>query len=107
RYLVLIIALISAKSAKEDGTSKKTLYERTFRTAEYFCYDPETEQLEGWRLGPRQRYRAIPPNERGWREAEEVGLWLGTWRGLYQGYEAVWLRFFDADGPLVPTPPQA
>jgi Uma2 family endonuclease len=107
RYPDLIIELLSATTAEEDPTTKKTLYERTFRTAEYFCYDPETEQLEGWRLGPRQRYRAIAPNERGWREAEEVGLWLGTWRGVYQGYEAVWLRFFDSEGRLVPTRAEA
>jgi hypothetical protein len=40
-------------------------------------------------------------------ETEELGLWLGTWRGQYQGYEAVWLRFYDAEGRLVPTRAEA
>jgi Uma2 family endonuclease len=102
RYPDVIIELLSPTTAAEDRTTKKALYERTFRTAEYFCYDPQTEQLEGWRLGPRRRYRPAPPNERGWMEVEELGLWLGTWKGQYQGYEAVWLRFYDADGRLVP-----
>jgi hypothetical protein len=34
-------------------------------------------------------------------------LWLGTWRGQYQGFEALWLRFYDADGRLVPTRAEA
>jgi hypothetical protein len=33
----------------------------------------------------------------------EQGLWLGTWRGQYQGFDAVWLRFYDAEGRLVPA----
>jgi Uma2 family endonuclease len=103
RYPDLIIELLSPTTAQEDRTTKRTLYERTFRTFEYFCYDPDAEQLEGWRLGPRQRYRATEPNERGWMEVEELGVWLGTWRGQYQGFEAVWLRFYDAEGRLVPT----
>jgi Uma2 family endonuclease len=107
RYPDLIIELLSPSTAAEDRTTKKALYERTFRTAEYFCYDPQTAQLEGWRLGPRQRYRQIPANERGWMEVEQVGLWLGTWRGRYRGYEEVWLRFYDTDGRLVPLQSEA
>jgi Uma2 family endonuclease len=107
RYPDLIIELLSPTTARGDRTTKKTLYERTFRTFEYFCYDPHAEQLEGWRLGPRQRYRTISANERGWMEVEELGVWLGTWRGQYQGFEAVWLRFYDADGRLVPTQVEA
>jgi Uma2 family endonuclease len=107
RYPDLIIELLSPTTVNEDRTTKKTLYERTFHTAEYFCYDPQSAQLEGWRLGPRQRYRSIRPNDLGRMEAEEVGLWLGTWKGEYQAYEAVWLRFFDADGRVVPTRAEA
>jgi Uma2 family endonuclease len=103
RYPDVIIELLSHTTAEEDRTTKKALYERTFRTSEYFCYDPEAEQLEGWRLGPRRRYRTIPPNERGWMEVEELGLWLGPWRGQWQGFDAVWLRFYDSEGRLVPT----
>jgi Uma2 family endonuclease len=107
RYPDLIIELLSPTTAREDRTTKRTLYERTFRTFEYFCYDPDAQQLEGWHLGPRQRYRTISANERGWMEVEELGLWLGTWRGQSQGFEAVWLRFYDADGRLVPLHSEA
>jgi Uma2 family endonuclease len=103
RYPDLIIELLSPTTAREDRTTKKALYERVFGTSEYFCYDPDTAQLEGWRLGPRKRYRAIAADEQGRMEAEELGLWLGTWRGTYLGFEATWLRFYDAEGRLVPT----
>jgi Uma2 family endonuclease len=107
RYPDVIIELLSPTTAKEDRTTKRVLYERTFRTHEYFCYDPETEQLEGWRLGIRTRYGTILPNERGWMEVEELGLWVGTWKGQYHGYEATWLRFFNGDGQPVPTRAEA
>src|SRR5262249_31659592 len=39
RYPDVIIELISSSSAERDRTTKKRLYERTFRTPEYFCCD--------------------------------------------------------------------
>jgi Uma2 family endonuclease len=107
RYPDMIIELLSPSTRIVDRTTKRIIYERIFRTAEYFCYDPLTEQLEGWRLGDRQRYRDIPTDERGWMWVEELGLSLGTWRGTYQGYEAVWLRFYDTEGNLVPIHAEA
>lgn len=97
----------SPTAAEEDRTTKRTLYEQTFRMYEYFCYDPEAERLEGWRLGQRGRYRSIRPNERGWMHVEKLDLWLGTWRGPYQGFDALWLRFYDSEGSLVPLRSEA
>ena len=97
RYPDVIIELLSPTTAVEDPTTKRTLYERTFRTHEYFCYDPQTQQLQGWRLGERGRYREIEPDPRGWMWVEELELWLGPWRGPYLGAEEVWLRFYDAE----------
>jgi Uma2 family endonuclease len=107
RYPDLIIELLSPTTAKIDRTTKKKLYERTFRTYEYFCYDPDTQKLEGWRLGERGRYRSIPVNERGWMWSEELQLWLGTWEGKHVRHKGVWLRFFDANSQLVPTREEA
>ena len=57
-YPDVIIELLSPTTAKEDRTTKKRIYEQTFHTSEYYLYDPDTQQLEGWRLGPRKRYKA-------------------------------------------------
>src|SRR5262245_40819051 len=48
RYPDLIIEYLSPSTAENDLTIKKTLYERTFRTPEYYCYDPATTHLDGW-----------------------------------------------------------
>lgn len=107
RYPNVIIELLSPSTADEDRTTKKTLYERTFRTPEYICYDPQSQQLEGWRLGGRQRYRSISADGRGWLWLEELDLWLGPWTGEYQGATAVWLRFYDHEGRLALTRAEA
>jgi len=103
RYPNLIIELSSPSTAEIDRTEKKDLYEQTFRTPEYFIYDPFTQKLEGWRLDAQQHYQPLTPDERGWIWSEELGAWLGTWRGSYNGSnEQVWLRLFTAEGELVP-----
>jgi len=101
RYPNLVIELSSPTTAKQDHTTRKELYERVFQTAEYFIYDPFTQVLEGWRLA-KKRYRRIKPNAQGRFWCEELRLWLGTWRGEFQGHDEIWLRFYDAGGNVVP-----
>jgi len=96
----LIIELLSPTTEAEDRTKKKDIYEKIFKTHEYFWYDPGEQQLVGWRLN--QRYRAIPAEE-GRQWSEQLSWWLGTWQGTWNGHEEIWLRFFDRDGKLVPT----
>jgi Uma2 family endonuclease len=98
----VIIELTSPSTAREDHTIKKDLYEQTFRTPEYYCYDPFKHRLEGWRLDAEGRYRDIPTDARGWMWSEQLGLWLGKWQGIFQGQDTTWLRFYDAEGNLVP-----
>ncbi|MFN4259606.1 MAG: Uma2 family endonuclease [Gemmataceae bacterium] len=97
----MIIELLSSSTAEMDRTTKKAVYERTFRTPDYFCYDPETLRLEGWRLAG-QDYQPLTPNEHGRWWCAELGLWLGTWEGPYKTVHRTWLRFFDPQGQVVP-----
>jgi Uma2 family endonuclease len=97
----LIVELLSPSTADVDRTVKKELYGRIFRTGEYFCYDHDSGELEGWRLAGSE-YRAIAADERGWMWSETLKLWLGRWQGPYADLDDVWLRFFDAEGTLVP-----
>ena len=103
RYPDVIIELLSPRTATEDRTTKKSIYERVFHTPEYYCYDPDTQQLEGWRLAGC-RYQALAPDAQGWLWCESLGLWLGTWTGTYLEQQAVWLRFYDSSGQVVPAP---
>ena len=106
RYPDVIIELMSPSTAQEDLGRKKELYERTFHTAEYFCYDPEEQRLYGWRLG-EPGYLPLRVNEQGCVWSAQLDAWLGTRPGLYHQEQAVWLRLFDADGRLILTEAEA
>lgn len=101
KYPDVIIELLSPSTAVEDRTTKKGVYERIFKTSDYFCYDPDSQELEGWQL-VKHRYQTLAANDRGWLWSEELQLWLGRWDGPYQGQVATWLRFYDAHGVVVP-----
>ena len=102
----LIVELMSPSTAQEDLTTKKDLYERTFRTPEYYAYDPQTFTLYGWRL-QNMHYVALQPNREGQLWSSELDGWLGLWRGTYLNVDARWLRLFEADGTLCPTEGEA
>jgi Uma2 family endonuclease len=106
RYPDVILALLSPSTAEEDRTTKKDIYEQTFRTPEYYCYEPDARQFQGWRHDG-QHYQPIAPNERGWLWCEQLGLWLGTWEGVFQNQRATWPRFYDPQGVLIPTAAEA
>jgi hypothetical protein len=106
RYPDVVIELLSPKTAIENRTTKKDIYERVFHTAEYYCYDPATQQLEGWRL-EGGRYRPLTPNTQGWLWCEQLQLWLGPWSGPYLTNQATWLRLYDTAGQMVAIPAEA
>lgn len=101
-YPDLIIELLSPTTAEMDKTIKKTLYERTFHTAEYFCYDPDSQELLGWHLRDNE-YEPLTPDPHGRLWSNVLQLWLGKWAGDFRRERGVWLRFFDSAGELVPT----
>jgi Uma2 family endonuclease len=98
----VIVELLSPSTAKKDRTEKKDLYCRVFGTAEYFLYDPDTRKLEGFRLAGRS-YLPILPDGNGRLWSEQLGAFLGVWRGLMKDREYDWLRLFRPDGSLVPS----
>ena len=102
RYPDVIVELASPSTMTTDLGVKKLLYERTFHTQEYFCYDPGTTRLFGWQL-THGRYVELQPNEHGWLWCEEIGVWLGSWQGEFQRVHARWLRFYTNAGQLVLT----
>ena len=108
RYPDVIVELLSDSTRNVDLSKKKRIYERQFRTPDYFVYDPFDENsLQGWHLGANQRYQPLETNEQGWLWCESLGLWLGIWQGTIDRETAAWLRFYDSDGNLVPLPEEA
>ena len=67
-------------------------------TPNYFWFDPNSLELQGFRLIEGQ-YQAISPNDQGYLWSEQLGLYLGIFDRK--------LRYFTANGQLVPTPQEA
>jgi hypothetical protein len=88
------VEVISLSTAKVDKGLKKEIYQNTFRTPEYFWYDPYKPELVGFRL-KNAKYQRIRPNKRGHLWSEQLGLYLGIHEKL--------TRFFHPRGELVPT----
>lgn len=107
-YPDVIVELLSPSTPTVDKSIKKDLYERVFRTADYFIFDPfDPTSLAGWHLVGRQ-YQPLWANERGWLWCESLNLWLGTWEGRIDREPAngdcFWLRFYDPNYNLVLLP---
>ena len=102
RYPNVIVELQSPSTASYDEGRKKTLYEQTFRTPDYFCVDPVAMELKGWHLA-NKHYATLTANDQGRLWCNELGMWLGWWEGIYQGKSGTWARLFDRDGDLVLT----
>jgi Uma2 family endonuclease len=103
RYPDVIVELMSPSTASVDIGAKKDIYERIFRTSDYFVYDPfNPNSLRGWHLDIDRGYQELTPNEQGWLWCQRLGLWLGNWQGTIQRETTTWLRFYDNQGNLVP-----
>ena len=108
RYPDVIVELMSPSTARIDKNKKKDIYEQIFRTPDYYVFDPfNPDSLQGWHLNKNQQYEELKKNKRGWLWCQSLGLWLGTWSGTIQRETAVWLRFYDGEGNLVPLPEEA
>nr|WP_204150748.1 Uma2 family endonuclease [Leptolyngbya sp. CCY15150] len=95
KYPNVIVELLSDSTAKTDRGLKKQIYQDTFRTPDYFWFDPHSLEFEGFHLVDGT-YQTLEPTEQGWRWSQQLGLYLG----VYQAQ----LRLFSAVGDLVPTP---
>jgi Uma2 family endonuclease len=104
RYPDVIFEFLSPSTRRIDQTTKKTLYEQTFKTREYYWYDPfDPREFQGWRLDSDNRYQAMTPDARGWIWSPALQLWIGRWEGTYRRDQTTWLRFYDPEDRLVLT----
>ncbi len=98
KYPNVIVELLSSSTAKTDRGPKKEVYGDIFRTPEYFWFDPDSLEFEGFEL-MNGTYRPIALDEQGRRWSHQLQLYLGVCEGK--------LRFFTPEGALVPTPEEA
>ncbi len=98
KYPNVIIEILSNSTAATDRGEKKEIYQDTFRTPDYFWFDPYTLEFQGFTL-ISGKYQPIESNEQGWLWSEQLQLYLGIYEDK--------LRYFDIDGELVPSPEEA
>lgn len=95
RYPNLIVEVLSDSTAAVDRGFKKQLYQDVFRTPDYFWFDPETLEFQGFCLLNGQ-YEAIAPSPEGWLWSEQLGLYLGIHERQ--------LRYFTPLKQMLPSP---
>ncbi|MGK7961614.1 MAG: Uma2 family endonuclease [Crocosphaera sp.] len=98
KYPNVIVEILSHSTAKVDREEKKQIYQDIFRTPDYFWFDPESLEFQGFTL-MSGLYQPIEPNDNGWLWSQQLELFLGI-------YEQK-LRYFTPDGNLVLTPEEA
>ncbi|MCC5661029.1 Uma2 family endonuclease [Nostoc sp. XA010] len=95
KYPNVIIEMLSDSTASVDKGLKKQIYQNTFRTLDYFWFDPNNLEFQGFHLVDGQ-YQDIAPTESGWLWSQQLRLYLGVEEGK--------LRFFTPDGHRVMLP---
>jgi len=98
KYPNVILEILSESTVKTDKGLKKEIYQDTFRTPNYFWFDPYTLEFAGFNLVDA-KYQPLQANEQGYLWSEQLGLYLGIHQQL--------LRLFTADGQLVSIPEEA
>ncbi len=95
KYPNVILEILSESTANTHRGLKKKLYQNTFRTPDYFWFDPYTLEFAGFHLVDG-KYQTLEPNNQGHLWSQQLELYLGIYQGL--------VRFFTPEGELVPTP---
>jgi hypothetical protein len=81
------------------------IYGRVLKVGEYFLFDPWSGVLEGYDLdGVRGTYTPKQPDPMGRLRCHQMGLSLGKAKGTVWRFEADWLRWWDAQGNVLPMP---
>jgi len=95
RFPDVIIELLSDSTRNIDKGEKKVLYERVFRTQEYYLYDPFSQEFFGYHLH-RLRYRRRRPDAEQKIYSPVTDLYLAVRDGH--------LRWQTEAGVVLPTP---
>lgn len=99
----VIIELLSDSTKKIDKNEKKLIYQNQIRIPEYYWYDPfNAEDFAGFVLQGSE-YVALPFDGDNNLTSPSLGLKLVRWQGSFNRVEAIWLRWANKTGELLPT----
>ncbi|MHC0066019.1 Uma2 family endonuclease [Nostoc sp. UIC 10890] len=92
KYPNLIVEILSSSTTAVDKDLKKQVYQDTFRTPDYFWFDPVTMELQGFHLVDG-KYQEIQVTTDGRLWSQQLELYLGVYEGK--------LRFFTTENQLI------
>ncbi len=92
KYPNLIVKILSISTTAVDKGLKKQVYQDTFRTPDYFWFDPVTMELQGFHLVDG-KYQEIQVTTDGRLWSQQLELYLGVYEGK--------LRFFTTENQLI------
>ncbi|MCS6814066.1 MAG: Uma2 family endonuclease [Cyanobacteria bacterium] len=104
---VIVMEFLSDEDG-EEYSSKQTyppgkwfFYEQILQVPYYAIFEPISSALELYVLAEgRYQFKASDENDRNW--IAPMNLFLGAWRGEKEGRNGYWLRWWDADGNILP-----
>ncbi|WP_375511765.1 Uma2 family endonuclease [uncultured Nostoc sp.] len=92
KYPNVIVEILSSSTTAVDKGLKKQVYQDTFRTPDYFWFDPVTMELQGFHLVDG-KYQEIQTTTDGRLWSQQLELYLGVYEGK--------LRFFTTENQLI------
>lgn len=97
----VVIEIVSNRTGEEDGSKLRDY--AAIGVAYYVIFDPEQHlSQEILRVFVRRSPTGYQPlSSPFWFPQVQLGVTL--WDGSYEGRQATWLRWVDADGRLIPT----
>jgi Uma2 family endonuclease len=104
---VIVMEFLSETDGSEYSSKptypvgKWYFYEQILKVPTYVIFDPDGGLLEVYRR-TENRYILEQPNPEGRHWIAEMGLSLGTWQGQRADRQGYWLRWWMADGTLLP-----
>lgn len=84
-----------SKRESEQPPTKWEVYEQILRVPYYVVFNRYNDELRVFTL-QADRYQELSLTEpKVWMPEIELGL--GLWRGVYEGLDRLWLRWYDAE----------
>ena len=90
----------SAKPTFPPG--KWFFYEQILQVPTYVLFSPTTGELEVYQRQQSSSYEIATPNAENRYWLGDMELFLGVWQGEKEGRNGFWLRWWNADGELLP-----
>ena len=90
------------KSRKGEKPSKWQVYEEILQIPYYLVFNGHNNELKLFKLEGGKYSQVETKDDRYW--FKEIKLGLGLYLGNYQGLTRLWLRWYDENNNLIPTP---